>query len=165
VLAFRRVMESDLPITWCPCFAGSEVWSKGPHGAWWQFEQGALFDRLSPRLQSYFAYALLPMPLSVDPIRALTRPGLAPLVSEDWRTKTWEQQRSMWSTASLLDAAGRQESAVSFTPMTWRFDDAGAMTLQPDEQTWRRVLTVPDEAAYQQAMFARLLQLLTRLGR
>jgi hypothetical protein len=165
LVAYRQVMESDLPIYWCPCFAGNEVWSKGPHGAWWQFEQGALFDRLSPRLLSYFLYALLRMPLGADPVRAVMRCGLEPMMAEDWRAQTWAQQRSMWSTASLLDAAGRQEPSVSFTPMTWQFDDAGAVSLRPDAQARRRLLTIPDEQAYQQAMLAHLSQLLTRLGR
>lgn len=165
LIAYRRVMESDLPIYWCPCFGGSEAWSKGAHGAWWQFEQGALFNRLSPRLVSYFAYALLPMPVSVDPIRAVSRMGLSPLIADDWRTRTWAQQRSMWSTASLLDAAGRSEPAFSFVPMTWQFDDAGAVSLQSDEQARRRVLTIPDEQAYHRAMFAQLSRLLAGLGR
>jgi hypothetical protein len=165
MLAYRRIMESDLPIYWCPCFGGDKVWTAGSHSAWWQFRQGALFDRLPPPLVSYFAYALMRLPLSVDPLRAVGTPGLGPLIANDWRMEIWGQQRSMWSTASLLDAAGRQEPAFSFAPMEWRFGEGGAVTLTPNAGARCRVLTVPDEQAYSQAMLAALQQLLGNVGR
>lgn len=163
-IAYRRVMESDLPLYWCPCFGGSEAWSKGPHGAWWQFRQGELFDRLSPRLLSYFAYALMCLPSSVDPVAAVRGRGISSLISADWRAQTWEQQRSMWSTASLLHAANRREKVFSFEPMAWEFDNASTVSLRPTAGDIRRVLTIPDEEAYAQVMFARLSELLSKLG-
>jgi hypothetical protein len=71
----------------------------------------------------------------------------------------------MWSTASLLDAAGRQEPAFSFAPMTWQFGQDGAVSLTPAEPARCRVLTVRDEQAYSQAMLAALQRLLANVGR
>ncbi|MBM3498192.1 MAG: hypothetical protein FJX74_05930 [Armatimonadetes bacterium] len=165
LIAYRRIMESDLPVYWCPCFGGDQVWTGGPHSAWWRFRQGELFDQLSAPLQSYFAYALMRLPPSVDPIRALSEPGLLPLAAEDWRAQAWAQERSMWSTASLLDAAGRPDPSFTFTPATWSFDAQGAVSLEPAEDSPRRVLTVPDEGAYSRAMLRALGGLLPRLVR
>jgi hypothetical protein len=165
LLAYRRIIESDLPIIWCPCFGGDQVWSGGQHSAWWRFRQGDLFGRLSPRLLSYFAYALMRLPLSIDPIKAVDEPGLPPLAADDWRTQVWAQERSMWSTASLLDAAGRPHSSIEFTPADWTFDETGAVTLTRPEGSSRRVLTVVDEGAYAREMQAAVETLLSRLGR
>jgi hypothetical protein len=94
--AYVRVMRSGLPIYWVPCF--------GPHGygSLWKFRHDRVLDAVSPRLQNFFIYALARVsPEKLDPIAALSG-GLDPAA----RAAMWTQERNMWSTASLLHAAG-----------------------------------------------------------
>lgn len=100
--AYRRLMASDLPIYWCPCF-GAEG-----YGTWWKLRQGELFDRLAEPLRAYFAYCLMRMPVALDPVAAVRSPGWTRLTSPDWKAATWAAERSMWCTGPMIHAAGRR---------------------------------------------------------
>jgi len=101
--AYVRVMRSGLPIYWVPCF--------GPqgYGSLWKFRHDLVLAAVSPRLQNFFIYALARVsPEKLDPIAALSG-GLDPAA----RTAMWTQERNMWSTASLLHAAGWEPTRSS----------------------------------------------------
>lgn len=112
--AFRRVMESGLPIWYCPCFGeggpSASAWEnpKGGYGTCWCFEQGTVFERLRPALLAYFVFALLAKPAGPKRETAVMQPGWSAELDETWRTETWAYRRMMWSTASFIHAAGRR---------------------------------------------------------
>ncbi|NWG14120.1 MAG: nucleoside hydrolase [Acidobacteria bacterium] len=110
--AYPRIMRSDLPIYWCPCFGGRETLEDLAAGwlgmlqyqTFWKFSQGEIFGALPRPLQNFFLYALSrQVPLQVEPIAYLRREP-----QEELRKEQWRQVRNMWSTASLVHAAGRR---------------------------------------------------------
>jgi hypothetical protein len=109
--AYIRLMRSDLPIYWCPCFGGMETLedlAKGKlpvqqYQTFWQFRQAEVFGGLPTPLQDFFLYALGRKIVSqIDPIAYLSRAPETAL-----RAEQWKQNRNMWSTASIIHAAGR----------------------------------------------------------
>ena len=98
--AYVRIMNSDLPVYWCPCFDGN-LWQRGRHGTYWKFTQADVLDSAPLRLQNWFLFALIKPP-DVDPIAYLTQPQ-----DRAVREVIWKATRNMWCTAPLLHAAGR----------------------------------------------------------
>ncbi len=95
--AYVGVMRSGLPIYWLPCFGREPFVSK------WGFKQGDLLGNWSVKMQDYFAYGLMKVdPEKVDPVVALQKP-----IADKVKKRIWGMNRSMWSTASFIDAAGR----------------------------------------------------------
>jgi len=95
--AYVGVMRSGLPIYWLPCFGREPFVSK------WGFKQGDLLGSWSVRMQDYFAYGLMKLdPKKVDPVVAIQKP-----IADEVKKRIWGMNRSMWSTASFIDAAGR----------------------------------------------------------
>lgn len=95
--AYVGVMRSGLPIYWLPCFGREPFVSK------WAFKQGDLLGGWSVKMQNYFAYGLMKLdPEKVDPVLALQKP-----IAGEVKKRVWAMNRSMWSTASFIDAAGR----------------------------------------------------------
>ncbi len=110
--SYIRLMRSDLPIYWCPCFAGKETLEDLAagrlgtlqHQTYWKFRQGDVFGVLPKPLQNFFLYALgRKVHSQVDPIAYLSGEP-----EERLRTEQWRQTRNMWSTASLYHASGRR---------------------------------------------------------
>lgn len=99
--SYVRILQSGLPIYWCPCFEGG-LWKRGAHATFWQFTQRDVLETAPPRLQNWFIYALT-KPKDADPIAYLSAPQQA-----ESRAAVWAMRRNMWSTAALLHAAGRQ---------------------------------------------------------
>ncbi|MBN2133832.1 MAG: nucleoside hydrolase [Sedimentisphaerales bacterium] len=99
--AYVRIMQSDLPVYWCPCFDGGAM-KRGLHGTYWKFEQGQVLQAAPAPLQNWFLYALT-KPAGADPIGFLSKPQ-DPTV----RAEVWKTPRNMWCTAPLLHAAGRR---------------------------------------------------------
>lgn len=187
--SYARVLESGLPIYWCPCFDGG-VW-KRDHGyaTYWQFTQGDVLQSAPPRLQSWFGYALMRLK-GADPIAYLDLP-----LQGDQQMQIWPTRRNMWSTAALLDAAGRQiyertdgsfaalrpqdaarQSLANRKVEAFRFDpvavtvasnDSGKLRLKVDLKPPKanmRIFRVSDPR-YQQIMTDCLAQLLSGLGK
>ncbi len=111
-LAYVRLVQSDLPVRWAPSFDGRESfeslargdWAARPHQAYWRFLQGEIYSQLPLALQNYFLYALAPKVASQDgPIAYLKRDRREEAVTE----RVWNEHRNMWSTLSIIDAAGR----------------------------------------------------------
>ncbi len=100
--SYVRIMQSGLPIYWCPCFDGG-LW-KREHGyaTYWRFAQGDVLGSVKEPLKNWFVFALMRLQ-SDDPIAAITQP----MQGDQWM-QIWPTARNMWSTVALLDAAGRQ---------------------------------------------------------
>jgi len=98
--AYLQVMNSGLPIHWCPCFDGP-VWQRGRNGTYWRFTQADVLGALRPPVQNFFIFALT-KPEVADPLQYLL--GVPDAAT---RAKVWRLERNMWCTAPLLHAAGR----------------------------------------------------------
>jgi len=129
--AYVRVMRSGLPIYWVPCF--------GPqgYGSLWKFRHDLVLAAVSPRLQNFFIYALARVsPEKLDPIAALSG-GLDPAA----RTAMWTQERNMWSTASLLHAAGWEPTRSS--DGSWRLTPLASENVSGREGVGAPATTAP----------------------
>jgi len=129
--AYVRVMRSGLPIYWVPCF--------GPqgYGSLWKFRHDLVLAAVSPRLQNFFIYALARVsPEKLDPIAALSG-GLDPAA----RTAMWTQERNMWSTASLLHAAGWEPTRSS--DGSWRLPPLASENVSGREGVGAPATTAP----------------------
>lgn len=98
--AYLRVMNSGLPIYWCPCFDGP-LWTRGRNGTYWKFTQDEVLETLSRPLQNFFIYALS-KPDVPDALQFLYDEPDARA-----RETVWRMSRNMWCTAPFLHAAGR----------------------------------------------------------
>jgi hypothetical protein len=109
--AYIRLMRSDLPIYWCPCFGGppTEDASRGQeefraYQTHWKFRQADVYDALPAPLQNFFLYALGRKIASLeDPIAYLTR-----VPEPELKRKEWGRIRNMWCTGPMIHAAGRE---------------------------------------------------------
>jgi hypothetical protein len=139
-VAYETLWRSGLPIDWYPCATAPSAFDRAhERGTHWNATHAALFAELPAALRGWVGYALTGSARS-DLIRALAEGG---------RGAVWEQvlagTRSLWSTASLVMAAGRvlartdegwrflpEEKAVGLESWPWRLDpiqvqvDAGA---------------------------------------
>jgi hypothetical protein len=119
IQAYRRILESGLPIYWCPCFGH-------PYGTFWKFRQGDVLKTAPAELQNFFLYALTtgrqwkatPKPATNDPIGFLSGD-----VDAAARREVWKRERNMWCTAPFLHAAGRQ--VILAAPRRWVAEPAG----------------------------------------
>lgn len=186
--AYIRLMGSDLPVYWCPCFgpgATLEALFKGtlkpqPYSTYWKFTQQEVFEALSPRLQNYFLYALgRKLTQLEDPIAYLNR------VPEESVKKTqWKARRNMWCTGPLIHAAGRQlyrqgnawgafvsppagnelQKVFDFVPATVTIDREMRTTLDVTRTSGRFKLFHPvDLESYEEAMTSALRRLLVEM--
>lgn len=88
--SFARVIESGLPVYWCPCFG------KDGYSTYYKADQTVVVGACTPAVQNFFVYCLTKS--KADPIEFLTS-GLHPLPTGE---------RKMWCTAPLIHAAGRK---------------------------------------------------------
>jgi hypothetical protein len=89
-LAYARLLESGLPIYWCPCFG------KDGYGTHYTADQSVVVGTCTRPVQNYFVYCLTKS--KDDPI-AFLKSGPHPLPKGG---------RQMWCTAPMLHAAGRK---------------------------------------------------------
>ena len=109
VNAYMRILKSDLPVYWCPCFGS-------PYGTYWKFRQSDVLETAPPGLQNFFIFALTagrqwkatPAPATDDPVGLLARK-----VDPAARQEVWRLDRNMWCTAPFFHAAGRRIVEVS----------------------------------------------------
>jgi hypothetical protein len=184
--AYLRIITSDLPVYWCPCF-GEEGYATH-----WKFPQGPLFDRLPDPLLAYFMYCLAPMPRAFGPVRAVQSAAWMDGLNADWKAATWAKDRNMWCTAPFIHAAGRhvyrtgegewqaiaadeaRERGLADTAIDSVFefeltgvaaeDDRTLARAEPTAESTVRVLHVTDQDRYAPAMASCLANLLERLG-
>ncbi|MBN1395800.1 MAG: nucleoside hydrolase [Pirellulales bacterium] len=88
--SFARVISSDLPVYWCPCFG------REGYGTYYKADQAEVIGACAPPVRNFFVYCLSKP--KADPIEFLgSGPHPAPI-----------GERNMWCTAPLLHAAGRK---------------------------------------------------------
>jgi len=126
--AFVGLWQSGLPIHWYPCGTERSAFvRKHERGTYWHATHEVLFKDLPDKLKSWFAYGFSGHARG-DFIRALNDQG---------KGAVWEHvlagKRNLWSTASLVMAAGR---VLAQTSEGWRFlpeAEATGLTVWP----WR----------------------------
>ena len=124
VQAWIALWRSGLPILWYPCTGEHGPTGLDPHNTYWPVSHRRLFDGLPQTLRAYFDYAFNHHGRG-DIIRGLSALGDGP----SWE-KVLAGQRNMWSTASLIMAAGR---VLAETSEGWRFiarEQAGGLKQQ-----------------------------------
>ncbi|MBN2475159.1 MAG: hypothetical protein JXB62_11160 [Pirellulales bacterium] len=124
VHAWIGLMRSGLPILWYPCTGEHGPMGLAPHNTFWLVSHRRLFDGLPKPLRAYFDYAFN-YHARGDVIRLLLALGEGP----SW-DKVLAGRRNMWSTASLVMAAGR---VLAETSEGWRFvaqEQAGGLKRQ-----------------------------------
>ncbi|MEX0326895.1 MAG: hypothetical protein AB3N33_12480 [Puniceicoccaceae bacterium] len=123
--AFVGLMRSRLPVHWYPCGTERSAFvRKHERGTYWKVPHAVLFKDLPQRLRAYLEYGFTHSS-EKDGLAALDSLGHGPA----WE-KILEGERNMWSTASLVMAAGR---VLARTEKGWRFL---AGTEQGDVETW-----------------------------
>lgn len=181
--AFHRIVTSDLPVHWCPCFG------EDGYATYWRFRHADLFGALSAEMLAFFSYALMPAPVAIDPAAAMDDGALLALLDPAWRDGLWASERNMWCTGPFLHAAGRDVCAMpeggyaalpvgpaggggpaparvfSFEPVRVSVDERGRVTWEPDETSRFRIFHVDSPEAYPAAMLDCLRGLLGELGR
>jgi hypothetical protein len=119
--AFRGVLASKLPIYWFPCFPADNVLS-----SFWKLPHYSdVLEGAPLALQNFILYMLHRVePTGLDPLQALG------LNLRPWRRVFWDQPKNMWSTATILLAAGRKQDAdlYHFEPASIDVDEQGRTT-------------------------------------
>jgi len=111
--AYVGLWRSGLPIHWYPCATERSAFNiEHERGTYWKASQAELFRNLPQSLRAWIAYNFMGE-RSRDSIRALSEE-----VNESVWEKVCSEQRNMWSTASLVMAAGR---VLAHTKDQWRF--------------------------------------------
>lgn len=136
-IAYQVLWRSGLPIRWFPCATEQGAFDPEPErGTHWSTTHAELLTGLSARWRGWFAYGLSGSARG-DFLRAMDELGAGPV---------WENlqaaRRSMWSTASLVMAAGR---CLARTDAGWRFVNEPAVVKQGLEVwPWRLDSVVAD---------------------
>ena len=143
--AYRGIWQSGLPIHWFPCATERGAFDPDhERGTYWKTTHSDLIRKVSPALQSWFAYALT----------GSNRGDIIRVLSETPSRATWDallaQERNLWATASLVMSAGRVLAKTagkwrfisSNTPGTedvwpWRLDPIEANVNEHAEVQWR----------------------------
>ncbi len=152
--AFVRILRSDLPIYWEPCFG-----DRG-YSSYWNFVHGEVLESCPLPLQNYFVYALTKAdPFQRDPIQSLSRP-----IPEDVKERIWKMKRNMWCTGAFLHAAGRPHPTFQFkkVPVTIKGDSVTEISQNGgtlEINTFYR----EDAEAYSEAMCEALKEILKKV--
>jgi hypothetical protein len=124
--AYVGVLRSGLPIYLCFCLPMQPLDSNALYSTWWRFRQSEILPSAPLALRNYFIYALQKCaPEELDPVKAL-QTDLQP-----WHRLVWEMDRNMWSTASLLHAAGRSVTKAAGSWAALRQPPANADATSP----------------------------------
>jgi len=177
--SYAAIFDLPCPVYWMPCWDEvaftvheRKVMEWGTH---YKFRQSEILSHLSPVMQNYFIYALDRSP-NQNWLRYLLDP-----VSPELLEKYGAMERSMWSTAGFLHAAGysvdgkgnivpldriNRGGVFAFEPVSVTCDDAGVTRWQIDKaSTSRFKFRVLDLQNYQPAMVTAMRSLLTPLTR
>jgi len=119
--AYKRVWNSGLPIHWYPCATERGAFDEEhEYGTHWKATHETLLHDLSPALRAWFSYSL----------NGNGRGDIIRSLREEGNGAAWEQvlsaKRNLWSTASLVMAAGR---TLAKTPDGWRFVTGGGSSV------------------------------------
>jgi hypothetical protein len=125
-LAFVRLLRSDLPFYWIPCFDGG-LWQNHGHASYWKIHHRDVLEKAPEPLQRYFLYMLRRE--TNDPIDSLELPTPAP--ERQW---LMDGERNLWAAALLGMGVGRSvrhdgADIAGFVPVDVAVDEHGAVTL------------------------------------
>ena len=150
--AFVRILQSDLPVYWLPCF-GTNGYS-----SYWKFRQGAVLESAPIPIQNFVIYALTKSsPLKVNPLIFLTSTP-----SDEVKKKLWAEERNMWCTAAFLHAAGRSNPTYTFETIKVHIDERGVTRITNNEKDHSiRTFHCNDPKAYAVSMREELKRLVS----
>lgn len=120
--AFARLLRSDLPVYWVPCFDGG-AWQNRGHASYWKIRQADVLESAPAPLFRYFVFMLRKE--TSDPLAFLWQPTA---LSD--RTGVLEAERNLWCGPFLGMLAGRRiqskgREVAGFTPVEVTVSDAG----------------------------------------
>ena len=134
--AFLRIMRSDLPIYWVPCFDGG-LWKNKGRASYWRTTYAALLEDASSELIQYFIYAY--KKLDQEPIKFLYSK-----VNPNYKRKLFNKHRNLWGSSvfvniidmtighdgdkyKLISTEGNKKNnkVFDFVPIYVRFSDHG----------------------------------------
>lgn len=171
---YAALFDLPCPLYWCPCWHMTEHHAVGRHGTFWRFPHRNVLGGLRDDVKKTFLYMFDQEP-SHRWLTYLRRPLDARL---------WEffldHWRNMWSTASLLHAAGQtvttsgeivpltagEQAVFRFVPICVTCTDHGQTDWKEaavDTTPPRYIVEVTDQARYQSAMANALRRLLDSL--
>lgn len=167
--SYAAIFDLPCPVYWCPCWHQTQIREIGENGTWYSFLQDGVFAHMDDSLVNFFLYMLHRSP---DPkyLRYLDQP-VDPLL----RSEFGQKHRSMWSTASIIHAAGMaidtkqgllpasQVSAplFEFQPIAITCANDGHTTWKAAEgDSGRYIFRIHEPEQYAQAMTRALASLL-----
>lgn len=165
--SYITILQAPCPVYWLPCFERvsrslAETFHVRPHGSYYRFRMGDVFEHIPPALLRFFLFMLEKAP--GDQWRQWLYEPRERQLLEKWSG----QDRNMWCTAAFLHLRGPIPATAPF-----RFEPV-RVTCTPDGRTsWtpgrsrplRLKLTVTDTARYEAYMTGELRTLLGVLGR
>ena len=156
--AFVRLLRSDLPFYWVPCFDGG-LWQNQGHASYWKIRHGDVLDKAAEPLQRYFLYMLRKE--TNDPIAYLTAP-----MREEERRWLMAGQRNLWAAALLGIGLGpesqrRWEAIAGFAPVDVAVANNGAVRYGQEPGSHRVMrFEIRDKANFASVATARTAELL-----
>ncbi|HEX6444768.1 MAG TPA: hypothetical protein VF053_06770 [Streptosporangiales bacterium] len=151
-VAYTALWRTALRVDWYPCAGAGGSFAREEHSTYWSADLRTLVAGLPAPLSAWLHYSF-GAGARGDPLRSLHELG----EGEAWRMVS-EGTRNMWSTASLVQAAGR---TLRRTDDGWRFvpregDEDGAFGLEaaeePQVRRFRRPLALDHDAAMTEAL-------------
>jgi hypothetical protein len=158
--AFVRLMRSDLPFHWLPCFDGGPGKNNG-HASYWKIRHGQVLEQAPEPLQRYFLYML--RKATNDPIAYLSQPARA----ED-RQWLMDGERNLWCSALLGLAVGRRvqregRDVAGFAPVDVSVNESGIVSYGQSPGSHRVLrFEIGDKANFAAAATAATAQLLAQ---
>jgi hypothetical protein len=103
VYAFRRLLQSDLPIALYPCATQDGAFALGPNNTYWQMPNLAFIGQMHPQLRRYLDFAF-GKSLRHDFLRAMEVDGPADTTAR----AAYAKPHHVWETALWMSVAERQ---------------------------------------------------------
>jgi hypothetical protein len=103
VHAFRRLLQSDLPIALYPCATQDGAFALGPNNTYWQLPDLGFTGQMHPQLRRYLDFAF-GKSLRHDFLRAMEVDGPADTTA----LAAYKKPHHVWETALWMSVAGRQ---------------------------------------------------------
>ncbi len=167
---FAALFDLPCPIYWCPCWHMTERHVVGRHGTFWRFPHREMLAGLREDVKKTFLYMF-----DQEPSHRWLTYLRRPLDERNWAFFL-EHERNMWSTASLLHAAGLtvsttgaietraqcRDAVFQFVPVEVSCSDEGLTSWSPAKTSCppRFIFEIGSEAAYAPAMTTALRTLL-----
>jgi hypothetical protein len=103
VHAFRRLLQSDLPVALYPCATQDGAFALGPNNTYWQLPNLAFIGQMHPQLRRYLDFAF-GKSLRHDFLRAMEVNGPIDTTAQ----AAYAKPHHVWETALWASVAGRQ---------------------------------------------------------